>query len=231
MRSAERAGRVLADVPAEDLTTRARIRDAAVLRFGREGFGAPVRAVAADAGVSAGLVIHHFGTKEGLRAACDAHVLEVVRRAKHEQLVTGGGGSFLQALATAERFAPVFAYVLRSLQHGGPLARDFVEHMVDDAVEYLADGVAAGTIRPSRDERARARFLVLGTLGAGLLSVTLDPPADPADLTGLMRRHFDAVALPALELYTEGMLTTRRMLDDYLAYVPDPPAAADEDAR
>lgn len=211
-----------------DLTTRARIRDAAVLRFGREGFGTPLRAIAADAGVSAALVIHHFGTKEKLRAACDAHILEEISHAKYETLVESKGGRFLEYFATAEAFAPIFAYVLRSLQHGGPLARSFVDHMVEDAVEYIADGVTAGVIVPSRDEKARARYLVLSSLGAGLLSITLDPPDDPADLAAMMRRHFDAIALPALELYTEGMLTTRRMLDDYLAYVCDPPAAQGE---
>ncbi len=29
--------------------------------------------------------------------------------------------------------------------------------------------------------------------------------------------------LPTLELFTEGLLTSRRMLDDYLLYVGDPP--------
>ena len=226
MRSA-RSARVVA---ADDLTTRARIRDAAVERFGREGFGTPLRSIAADAGVSAALVIHHFGTKDRLRAACDEHVLAGIKHAKHENLAEASGGHLLEYLATAERFAPVLAYVLRSLQHGGPLAAELVEHMVRDAVDYLADGVAAGTIVPSRDEAARARHLVMCSLGAGLLSMTLDPPDDPADLSALMRRHFDAIALPALELYTEGLLTTRRMLDEYLVYVSDPPPVRDEDA-
>ena len=31
--------------------------------------------------------------------------------------------------------------------------------------------------------------------------------------------------LPTLELFTEGLLTSRRMLDDYLLYVGDPPEA------
>src|SRR5919199_4055952 len=79
----------------DDLTTRARIRDAAVLRFGREGFGVSVRALAADAGVSPGLVIHHFGSKDGLRAACDEHVLRTAAEAKRKALITGGGGDFL----------------------------------------------------------------------------------------------------------------------------------------
>ena len=214
----------------EDLTTRARIRDAAVLCFGQGGFGTSLRTIAADAGVSAGLVIHHFGTKEKLREACDAHILGEIKRAKHENLATAAGGRFLEYFATTEQYAPIFGYVVRSLQHGGPLAKAFLEHMVDDAVEYMAEGVAAGVLVPSRDERARARYLVLSTLGAGLLSVTLDPPEDPAALAAMMRRHFDAISLPALEVYTEGVLTTRRMLDDYLTYVGDPPGARGENA-
>ena len=39
------------------------------------GTAATLRAVAARAGVSAALVLHHFGSKEGLRAACDEHLL------------------------------------------------------------------------------------------------------------------------------------------------------------
>ncbi len=47
--------------------------------FGTEGFAASVRAVATRAEVSRGLLNHHFGSKDGLRAACDEHVLRVIR--------------------------------------------------------------------------------------------------------------------------------------------------------
>ncbi|MTL11753.1 TetR family transcriptional regulator, partial [Nocardia seriolae] len=47
----------------DDLTTRARIRDAAITVFGEQGFGVGVRAIAAAAGVSPGLVNHHFGDR------------------------------------------------------------------------------------------------------------------------------------------------------------------------
>jgi AcrR family transcriptional regulator len=225
MRSAQGARQPSPD----DLTTRARIRDAAVLRFGRDGFGTPLRTIAADAGVSAGLVIHHFGTKVKLREACDARILDDIKRAKRENLTTDTSGRFLEYLSTTDQYAPIFAYVVRSLQHGGPLAKAFVDHMIEDAVEYVSGGVAAGVIVPSRNERARARYLVLSSLGAGLLSITLDPPENPADLAAMMRHHFDATTLPSLEVFTEGLLTTRRMLDDYLTYVSDPPGTRDED--
>jgi AcrR family transcriptional regulator len=229
MRSANSGRGSVRTGPSEDLTTRARIRDAAVVRFAREGFGAPVRAIAADAGVSPALVLHHFGSKDGLRAACDEHVLATVRSTKHDVMTDAAAMSPMSGwFAQAEEFAPALGYALRSLQAGGALARAFVDHMAADAVGYVREAVAAGVLVPSRDEEARARYLVLSSMGALLLSLTLDPPQDPDDLAGATRRYVDSVALPSLEVYTEGLLTSRRMLDEYLLYVGDPPG--DQDA-
>ena len=61
---------------ADDRTARAAIRDEALRLFAAQGPDAvTVRQVAAAAGVSPGLVMHHFGSKAGLRAAVDEHVL------------------------------------------------------------------------------------------------------------------------------------------------------------
>lgn len=207
-----------------DLTTRARLRDAAILRFAREGFGASLRAIAGDAGFSAGLVVHLFGSKERLRAECDEYVFTVVRDTKRGVVADSAGpASFLVQMAKIEEYAPLVGYVVRSLQAGGDRARTFVEHMVADAAGYVAEGVAAGTIVPSRDEQARVRYLLGASLGPLLLELSLNPPEDPADLGGFLTSYFDRVALPALELFTEGFLTDRRMLDTYLLYIGDPP--------
>lgn len=208
-----------------DRTARARIRDAAISRFAVEGFGASVRSIAADAGVSAGLVMHHFGSKDRLRAECDAHLLATIRRLKRENVeVVASGQSFFHRFAAAEENAPVVGYVLRSMQDGGALAREFIDHMVEDAVGYSREGVAAGVLVPSRDEAARSRYLTLSSLGALLLEVTLNPPSDPSDLGAIVRGYLTNSYLPMLELFTEGFLTSRRMLDEYLLYVPDPPS-------
>lgn len=206
-----------------DLTARARIRDAAIEVFGSAGFDAPVRAVAARAGVSPGLLNHHFGSKDGLRAECDAHVLQRIRRAKTDA-VTGSPAVALTQLAAVEENAPLAAYVLQALQAGGDFAAAFVEQMVSDARDYLAAGVAAGTVRPSRDPAARARHLTLSALGSLLLHARLR--SGGTDVAGLLRHVADSATLPALELYTEGLLTDRSMLDDYLMQVPDPPVPA-----
>jgi tetracycline repressor-like protein len=47
-----------------DLSTRTKIREAALGLFGTEGFTVSVRVIADAAGCSPGLVIHHFG-KQG----------------------------------------------------------------------------------------------------------------------------------------------------------------------
>ena len=63
-------------VGAEELTTVERIRNAALQIVAIQGVsGTSLRAVAAAAGVSLGLVQHHFATKAGLIKAVDDYVL------------------------------------------------------------------------------------------------------------------------------------------------------------
>ncbi|MGY0539200.1 TetR family transcriptional regulator [Nocardioides sp. YJ-D4] len=210
-----------------DPTTRERIRDAAVVRFARDGFGASVRSIATDAGVSPALVIHHFGSKDELHAQCDERVLAEIRAAKNEtidELASGQG--ILHRFAAADEYAPMLGYVLRSLQDGGPVGRTFIEQMIEDAVGYTKHGIEAGLIKPSLDETARARYLVLSALGTLMLELTLNPPKDPRDISGMVRGFLSTSYLPMIELYTQGVFTTRRMLDEYLLYVPDPPQDA-----
>lgn len=204
-----------------------RIRDAAISRFGRDGFTAGLRAIAADAGVTAGLVVHHFGSKEGLRRACDERVLAVVRSQKEEATTTGSAAVLIAQLAEVEQFAPMALYLLRSLQAGGELAATLVEHMVRDGQEYLAAGEAAGVILPSRDPEGRARLLAYQALGGMLLWATTHPDYDSATFAASLRAYVEQVTVPALELFTQGLFVDRSMLDDYLMYVPDPPTDVD----
>jgi AcrR family transcriptional regulator len=201
----------------EDLTARARIRDAAIRRFGADGFGVPVRAVAAEAGVSPGLVIHHFGSKENLRGACDEHVLRVIREAETDAFTQRAPANWLQQLAALDEFAPLVGYLVQALLAGGELAATLMQRMTEDAEEYLADAVAAGTIKPSRDPAARAAWLVDVGIGAVLAFVRRHPPVD-GDYRGTLRAYAEAAALPALELYTEGLLTDSALLDAYLEH-------------
>ncbi|WP_017608393.1 TetR/AcrR family transcriptional regulator [Nocardiopsis xinjiangensis] len=203
----------------KDLTTRARIRDAAVECFGRHGFGVTIRRIAEHAGVSPGLVIHHFGSKQKLHAACDDHVRDVVAEAKKQTLNSRDRATFLEQMAHADEYSGLLAYIIRSVQAGGELGRHFFDQMVADAEQYLALGVEAGTIRPSRAPSARARWLAASSLGSFLLMHVIGRTEPGGEFP---RNWQEEYALPALEVYTEGLLTDRTMLDSYLLYMSDP---------
>lgn len=205
-------------VDAEERTARARILRAAIRRFAATGMSASLRSIAADAGVSAGLIIHHFGSREGLREACDEHVLDITRRNKSSVMgATGSAAALLTQLAQVEGYAPVIGYVLRRLQAGGPLAAHLVDGFVADAVEYLRQGEEAGTIRPSRDPQARARVLVEQALGALLLQLPAQQDhLDLDELPAWLRSYSERIIGPVLELYTEPLLTDSTLLDAYL---------------
>lgn len=207
----------------EDLSTRARVRDTAIDLFGRHGFRTSVRAIAEAADVSPGLILHHFESKEGLRKTCDDYVLRMIREHKENGVLQGSTQQMLMEMASVEETAPLVGYALRSLQSGGDLARSFVDHFVADAEEWIAKGVAAGTIIPSRDEKARARFLTVQGFGTLMLDLTLNPPEDSSDFGAVIKGYIDRMGLPAAELFTEGLMTDRSMLDAYLMYKSDPP--------
>jgi AcrR family transcriptional regulator len=199
----------------DDLTAAARIRDAAIEQFGVHGFGVGLRAIAETAGVSAALVIHHFGSKDGLRKACDDYIAEEIRSDKSEAMRSADPGTWFGQLAEIESYAPMMAYLVRSMQSGGELAKTLVRRMIDNAEGYLDEGVRAGTLKPSRDPHARARYLAI--TGAGGFLMYLQMHDTPTDLRAVLRDYAHDTVLPALELYTDGLMADRTMYDAFLA--------------
>jgi AcrR family transcriptional regulator len=198
-----------------DLTAAARIRDAAIEQFGQHGFGVGLRTIAEAAGVSAALVIHHFGSKESLRKACDDFVVEEIRSSKSETIQSSDPATWFTALAEIESYAPLVSYLVRSMQSGGALAKMLWQSMIDSAYEYMEEGVRAGTVRPSRDPYARARFLTL--TGGGALLLYLQMHDNPTDLKAVLRDYSRDMVLPSLEVYTEGVMADHTMFDAFLA--------------
>ncbi|NTY59958.1 TetR/AcrR family transcriptional regulator [Mycolicibacterium sphagni] len=199
-----------------DLTTAARIRDAAIEQFGAHGFSVGVRAIAEAAGVSPGLVIHHFGSKDGLRQACDDYIAEEVRSEKSETIRSTDPATWLAAAAEIESFAPMMAYLVRSMQSGGELAKNLWRTMFANVESYLDEGVQAGTVKPSRDPAARARYL--GMAGGGAFLLYLQLHDNPTDLRAVLHDYANDMMLPALEVYTEGLLTDSTMFDSFAAH-------------
>jgi AcrR family transcriptional regulator len=209
-----------------DMTATARIRDAAIEQFGQHGFGTGLRAIAEAAGVSAALVIHHFGSKDGLRKVCDDYILEWLRSEKSEALRTADAVDWLRQLSEIEDFAPMLAYLLRSMQSGGELARSFMQRMIDNAEGYIEEGVRAGTIKPSRDPAARAKFLAM--IGGGALMLYIQMHDNPSDLRAVLHDYAQEMVLPAVELYTDGLLTDRTILDTLEAGLRPPDDGAQQ---
>lgn len=192
-------------VPTPDLTARARIRDAAIARFADVGVDATsIRAIATDAGVSAGLVIHHFGSKDALRVACDQYVAAVIRDRKRRAAAAGAGLDPVAALRDAGDGPPLLRYLARTLVDGSPHVAELVDELVEDAVGYLEEGVATGLITPSDDPRARAVVLTVWSLGSLVLhdhvnrTLGIDLTGDPQQLGGW--------TVPAAEVLAKGVL-------------------------
>lgn len=214
---------------ATDLTARARIRDAAIECFAEEGFDASFRTIAKRAGVSPGLITHHFGSKDALRAECDAEVLREYSNLKHEA-VEMPTAQLMKYLVEPGHAATLVVYMLRAIHAGGQPARDFLEHLIDQARGVMAHSLEAGIIRPSRDEEARLRYLTYLTMGSMLVQFVTSPGSTADEFVASMRERQRGQILPLLELFTEGVFTDRSMLDDYVRYLWEPPDAASASA-
>lgn len=153
----------------EDLTARARIRDAALATFAEHGErGASIRAIARRAGVSPALVQHHFGTKEQLLAACDDHVV----RFFHDAVRSGIDDRELadpDFLARAQSASPtVLGYLVRALTDDTPGGRAIFDALVDLTTRYVH------TDHTSARHRDVAAALVAMRLGAFTLRPHLE---------------------------------------------------------
>jgi AcrR family transcriptional regulator len=124
---------------ADDLTARARIRDAAFELFSERGAaGTSIRDIARRAGVSPGLVQHHFRTKDALRCACDDHVLAQLIGIK-EELVLDGKIANPAFLADAHpEILGLYRYLARSMIDGSPAAAAMFDQMVGATEAWIA---------------------------------------------------------------------------------------------
>jgi TetR/AcrR family transcriptional regulator, regulator of cefoperazone and chloramphenicol sensitivity len=198
----------------DDRTAVARIRDAAIEQWGQHGFNVGLRSIAEAAGVSAALVIHHFGSKEGLRKACDDYIAEEVRTGKSASFRTKDPADWFAQMAAIESYAPLMAYLVRSMQSGSQLAKMLWRKMIADAEQYMEEGVQSGLIKPSRDPAARAKYL--GITGGGSFLMYLQMHDNPTDLRAVLRDYGEEMVLPALEIYTHGLMTDSTMYDAFL---------------
>jgi AcrR family transcriptional regulator len=195
-----------ADPAFEDLTARARIRDAALRLFAERGIGATtIRDIAKAAGVSGGLVRHHFGSKEALRDACDAYALDRLMRIKEQAILDGQLGDVGFMSAVHPTVLSLYRYLARALLDGSPAAAGMFDEMVELAEQWLVRH------SPGRYTDPHAYAAVLVAMQIGMLG---------------MHSHLSR-ALGADILGREGhLLMTRGMVDFHAHALISPEQAA-----
>ena len=127
------------DRSTEDLTARARIRDAALRLFADRGLdGTTIRDIAKEAGVSGGLIRHHFGSKDDLRSACDSYALGQLMQIKEQAVLDGQLGNPAFMSAAHPTVLLTYRYLARSLVDGSPAAEAMFDEMVGLCEAWLA---------------------------------------------------------------------------------------------
>lgn len=195
----------------EDLTARARIRDAAIAAFGRNGFDTvSMRTIAADAGVSAALIVHHFGDKQALRTACDDYVVNVFTDENHELIDAPATDRIRTALNDLERYGPFIDYLGRMLVDGSPAADRLFDGILAGTRSMLDDQREAGLLMPMSDHEMTTLLIVLMGLGPVVMRAQIARALGQDHLSpaGLLR-----ATLPTMELLTHGIYATDAFLE------------------
>lgn len=201
--------------------------------FGEHGFRATtMRLIAEHADVSPALVVHHFGSKQGLRDAIDEALADQIREGEFEVMTGSMSFSREEYFAQVEEYEDAMPYLARALTEGDDLGRSLFDRLYSDAVEYMAAGVEAGVVRPSDDPEARTAALLAASFGVLLTQHHVQRVLDADDDIELMGR----IAPAMLEFYTHGLFTDDRALrswhdreeHDARTADPDPPASDDQ---
>ncbi|UVI35773.1 TetR/AcrR family transcriptional regulator [Brevibacterium spongiae] len=183
--------------------TAERILSAAVAEFARHGFTkTTIRAVAAAAEVSPGLVIHHFGSKEGLRSACDDHVFEAITDSKAKN--AGYAAMAVQMMFDDPKMTTALDYLIKSLLDPSDHGQRYFDHYVNLVESYITEGFAGYAFRQSEDTRGQAATIAVMALAPSLLDQRLQANLGTADTTATMTR----LAPHLLDLYQHGVLET-----------------------
>lgn len=186
--------------PATDLTARARIRDAALELFAEHGFaGTSMRSIATAAGVSLGLVQHHFTSKEGVRRACDDHVTEVFRD-RLLALEDSGQLASPNVLAGLVGEAPaLMRYLARAAVEDSPAASAVFDALASGAEQFLTAQWPARF--PPGGQATRDAAAVMTAMHSGM-AILLGQLVRRLDADSAAELMVGRLGLAAMDLYS-----------------------------
>lgn len=191
----------------EDRTARAIIRDEALRLFAASGPDVvTLRQIAAAAGVSPALVVHHFGTKEGLRQVVDEYVLD-----RFDAMLSGLAGPDAPDLYDPAQMgsltelmlthlppgSPVPAYLRRLLLSDADAGRTLFRRLFQASQGLLAALARQGMAAPGADPPVRAALLMANDLAVLLLRDQLTEVlgVDPLSAEGIERWAGEVLAI------------------------------------
>jgi AcrR family transcriptional regulator len=196
-----------------------RIRDAALRQFAAHGFkGATIRGIAQEAGVSPGLVQHHFPSKQALRDECDAYVLAVLRDL-NTRGVPGGAPADAAFVAGVHRdIGPLVPYLATSLVSDTPATARWFDELAELYHRVLTSGETGPALPEGEDVQAIVAAHTAMQLGLAILAghVYRRLGADAADPSVVARIGRARLFLATERMVDEGLeADIRKGLDRY----------------
>jgi AcrR family transcriptional regulator len=173
--------------------------------FSEHGFArATIREIARTAGVSPGLVRHHFGSKDALRQACDEYALEALRKLNDQALADEDQRDVLSTLDSRSALHPFQRYLARALIDKSALAASLFDEMVTMGEQWLARADERRPDPPSVDRRTRAALGAAMTLGIPAFHEHLSRVLDMDVLTPEGERR---ISLAMLDIWSHTMVS------------------------
>ncbi|QYA99619.1 TetR/AcrR family transcriptional regulator (plasmid) [Rhodococcus sp. USK10] len=165
---------------ADDLTAKARIRNTAMdlyAEFGEERTS--MRAIAAAAGVTVGLLVHHFKTKDGIRDAVEQLVVDHFAQAIEQAPASGDPRESASARDAAveemlESNPAVVNYLRRALLDPAGSKGQLLERLTDLTRTELAKARDAGLASPHRRDSTQIIDIMVRQLGQLFLQPMID---------------------------------------------------------
>ncbi|WBX85318.1 TetR/AcrR family transcriptional regulator [Sphingosinicella microcystinivorans] len=142
--------------------------------FAERGFAAVgLREIAAEAGVSLGLVRTHFGSKDGLREAIDAHVLEEIRALYAAVLEHSSVEVLEQAVEDALDWIPrdrdALMYARMSLMERTPGSQALFDEMLAVMRQFVDNNARLGFLQADVDREWAAIYMVFDFIGPAVI--------------------------------------------------------------
>jgi AcrR family transcriptional regulator len=179
--------------------------------FGAKGFEkTTLKQIAEAADVSPALVIHHYGSKQQLRRACDEYVIAKLIDERFTSASAPSADLVQTLLAEVNNAGPQLQYIARMLIESGSAGDELFRRLVASTKENLAQGREAGSIQSASDPDVSALLLTVFGLAQFLLRdrMTEALGVDPFSVEGASK-----LTIPTLELLTEGLYASAELLE------------------